>query len=92
MYFKMAFNNVKRSFKDYTIYFLTITFAVCIFYSFNSINNQTVVGQMNESQRQYVEIMNKLISILSIGVSVIHGGYLYGTYISYKNVIDNEFN
>ena len=76
MYFKMAFNNVKRSFKDYTIYFLTITFAVCIFYSFNSINNQTVVGQMNESQRQYVEIMNKLISILSIGVSVILGSLI----------------
>ena len=28
MYFKMAFNNVKKSFKDYTIYFLTITFAI----------------------------------------------------------------
>ena len=73
MYFKMAFNNVKKSFKDYTIYFLTITFAVCIFYSFNSINNQTIIGEMNEGQVQYVDLMNEFISILSIGVSVILG-------------------
>ena len=37
MYSKIAFKNVKKSFKDYTIYFLTLTLAVCIFYSFNSI-------------------------------------------------------
>ena len=73
MYFKMAFNNVKKSFKDYTIYFLTITFAVCIFYSFNSINSQTIIGEMNEGQAQYVDLMNEFISILSIGVSVILG-------------------
>ena len=29
MYSKIAINNVKKSFKDYTIYFLTIAFAVC---------------------------------------------------------------
>lgn len=36
MYSKIPLRNVKRSFKDYAIYFLTLTFAVCIFYSFNS--------------------------------------------------------
>ncbi|MBE6062684.1 MAG: ABC transporter permease [Clostridium butyricum] len=73
MYFKMAFNNVKKSFKDYMIYFFTITFAVCIFYSFNSINNQTIMGEINEIHKQYVDIMNQFISILSVGVSVILG-------------------
>ena len=34
---KIALKNIKKSFKDYSIYFLTLTFAVCIFYSFNSI-------------------------------------------------------
>lgn len=76
MYFKMAFNNVKKSFKDYTIYFLTITFAVCIFYSFNSINNQTILGELNEGQAEYVELMNQFISILSVGVSVILGSLI----------------
>ena len=40
MYSKIAFKNVKKSLKDYTIYFLTLTLAVCIFYSFNSIESQ----------------------------------------------------
>ena len=50
----MAFNNVKKSFKDYTVYFLTLTFAVCIFYSFNSINSQSILSELNEGQAQYI--------------------------------------
>lgn len=76
MYFKMAFNNVKKSFKDYTIYFLTLTFAVCIFYSFNSINSQTILADLNKGQSQYIELMNQFMSILSIGVSVILGALI----------------
>lgn len=40
MYFKIALGNVKKSFKEYAIYFLTLTLAVSIFYSFNSIESQ----------------------------------------------------
>ncbi len=40
MYFKLAFRNVRRSVRDYTIYFLTLTFGVCVFYVFNSIESQ----------------------------------------------------
>ncbi len=37
---------------------------------------------------------NKLSSILvtALIIMIVYGGYLYGTYILYKNVIDNEFN
>ena len=35
MYFKLSLRNVKRSIKDYLIYFLTLTFGVCLFYIFN---------------------------------------------------------
>ncbi|WP_294405158.1 FtsX-like permease family protein [uncultured Clostridium sp.] len=76
MYFKMAFNNVKKSFKDYTIYFLTLTFAVCIFYSFNSINSQTILADLNQGQTQYIELLNQFMSILSTGVSVILGALI----------------
>ncbi len=47
MYSKIALNNVKKSFKDYTIYFLTLTFAVCIFYSFNSIESQKAMFEIS---------------------------------------------
>ncbi|MGN0144166.1 MAG: ABC transporter permease, partial [Clostridium sp.] len=73
MYFKMALNNVKKSVKDYSIYFLTLTFAVCIFYSFNSINSQSVLADLNEGQAQYIDMLNDIMSILSVGVSVILG-------------------
>ncbi len=76
MYSRIAFNNVKKSFKDYTIYFLTLTFAVCIFYSFNSIDSQSVMADMNSGQTEYVKMMAQLISFISIGVSVILGGLI----------------
>lgn len=37
---KLASRNVKKSAKDYFIYFFTLTFAVCLFYTFNSIKVQ----------------------------------------------------
>lgn len=76
MYSKIAINNVKKSFKDYTIYFLTLTFAVCIFYSFNSIGSQSIMADMTSGQASYVRLMEQLISIVSISVSVILGGLI----------------
>ena len=43
MYFKIAFSNVKKSIRDYTIYFLTLTFGICLFYMFNSVQAQQAV-------------------------------------------------
>ena len=57
MYSKIAINNVKKSFKDYTIYFLTIAFAVCIFYSFNSIESQKALLDMNKNQAEYMSLV-----------------------------------
>ena len=76
MYSKIALNNVKKSFKDYTIYFLTLTFAVCIFYSFNSIESQSIMADMNKDQTEYVKIMGQIISFISVGVSVILGALI----------------
>ncbi|NBI07696.1 ABC transporter permease [Senegalia massiliensis] len=66
MYFNIATNNIKKSFKDYTIYFITLTLAVCIFYNFNSMNSQTVIEDINK-----IDILVKLISYISIFISVI---------------------
>jgi len=76
MFFKIAANNVKRSFKDYSIYFLTLTFAVCIFYSFNSIEAQTSLLEIRKSTKAYVITLNKLIAGTSVFVSFILGGLI----------------
>ena len=76
MYSKIAINNVKKSFKDYTIYFLTIAFAVCIFYSFNSIESQKALLDMNKNQAEYMSIVTTLISYVSVFVSFVLGGLI----------------
>ncbi|PGT63934.1 FtsX-like permease family protein [Bacillus thuringiensis] len=76
MYFKLAIGNVKKSLKDYAIYFLTLTLAVCIFYSFNSIESQKALMEIDASGREYVPTLMKVISNVSVFVSVILGGLI----------------
>lgn len=76
MYFKMAINNVKKSFKDYRIYFLTLTLAVCIFYSFNSIESQKALLEMSSSQKNYVANLSTTISYISVFISIILGSLI----------------
>ena len=76
MYYKIALNSVKKSFKDYTIYFLTLTFAVCIFYSFNSIESQKAMLDLTVSQKAYMKLFSSVISIASVFVSFILGALI----------------
>lgn len=76
MYFKLARNNVKKSLRDYTLYFLTLTFAVCIFYSFNAIESQQVMFELNGNQASYMELLTQLIGWVSAFVSFILGGLI----------------
>lgn len=76
MYFNIALKNVKKSFKDYTIYFLTLTLAVSIFYSFNSIESQKALIEISSSGKEVSEILIKVISNISIFVSFILGGLI----------------
>ncbi|OAK19242.1 FtsX-like permease family protein [Bacillus wiedmannii] len=76
MYSKIAIGNVKKSLKDYAIYFLTLTLAVCIFYRFNSIESQKALMEINASDRKYVPTVMNAISNVSVFVSVILGGLI----------------
>ncbi|HDR5354140.1 TPA: FtsX-like permease family protein [Bacillus thuringiensis] len=71
MYFKLSLRNVKRSFKDYVIYFMTITFAVCLFYSFNSLSAQQVMFEFSASQSTMVKQIVDLIGFVSVFISII---------------------
>ena len=73
---KIALKNIKKSFKDYSIYFLTLTFAVCIFYSFNTLDSQMAIAKMNAVKTGYVEVMKNLMAGVSIFVSVILGALI----------------
>ncbi|MGL5692612.1 MAG: FtsX-like permease family protein [Peptostreptococcaceae bacterium] len=73
MLFKLSSRNVKRSMRDYSVYFLTLALGVCIFYVFNSLESQTVMLDLSESKKQYVEIISQVINIVSGFVSCILG-------------------
>ncbi len=76
MYFKLALGNVKKSFKDYTIYFLTLTLAVAIFYSFNSIGAQKAFTELESSGKNYVGMLTNIIGYVSVFVSIILGSLM----------------
>jgi len=71
--YKLAFKNIKKSVKDYAIYFFTLILGVAIFYVFNAIDSQTVMIEASSSTRSIIELMNNLLSGVSVFVSFILG-------------------
>lgn len=72
MNFKLALKNVRKSLKDYAIYFLTLSFAVCIFYAFNSIGAQSKILDSGHNGN-IVKAIGEVIGYISIFVSVVLG-------------------
>lgn len=73
MLFKLSFNNMKKSIKDYGIYFLTLVLGVAIFYMFNSIDSQQAMLQVSSSQREIIKLMIAMLGYVSVFVAVILG-------------------
>lgn len=73
MLFKLSFNNMKKSIKDYSIYFLTLVLGVSIFYMFNSLDSQQAMLQVSESQRSIIKLMIIMLGYISIFVAIILG-------------------
>lgn len=73
MYFKLAMQNVKKSFKDYMIYFLTLAFSICLFYSFNSFQAQQAVMDLSKGQADIIDSVMMIMQILSVFVAVVLG-------------------
>lgn len=72
MFSKLAWKNVRRSVKDYGVWFLTIAFGVCLFYVFNALENQSVLRFLAQNPKvNVVEAIQRLIGILSAFVWVV---------------------
>ena len=55
MFYKLAFKNVKKSLSDYVIYFLTLSFGVCLFYVFNAVEAQQTMLLLSEQQHALLQ-------------------------------------
>ena len=73
MLFKISVNNIRKSLRDYAIYFFTLIIGVSIFYVFNAINTQTAYLKVSQDIRQMLEFLNVLLSGVSVFVSVVLG-------------------
>ena len=73
MLFKLSFRNMKKSFKDYAIYFLTLVLGVAIFYMFNSLDSQQAMLDVSNSTREMIQLMIQMLSMVSVFIAVILG-------------------
>ena len=73
MLFKLSFNNMKKSIKDYAIYFLTLVLGVAIFYMFNSLDSQQAMLEVSQSQKQIIKLMVEMLAYISVFVAIILG-------------------
>lgn len=73
MLFKLSIKNIKKSFKDYAIYFFTLILGVAIFYVFNALDSQTVMLDVSKSTHDLIDLMNQVLSGVSVFVSFILG-------------------
>ena len=70
---KLSFRNIKKSMKDYAIYFFTLILGVAIFYVFNSIESQTVLLDVTQSTYEIIDMMTTMLSAASVFVAFILG-------------------
>ena len=73
MLFKLSVKNMKKSFKDYAIYFLTLVLGVAIFYMFNSLDSQQAMLDVSNSTREMIQLMIQMLSMVSVFIAVILG-------------------
>ena len=73
MLFKLSFRNMKKSFKDYAIYFLTLVLGVAIFYMFNSLDSQEAMLKVSQSTRELIQLMIQMLGMISVFIAIVLG-------------------
>lgn len=74
MFFKLALRNVRRSARDYAIYFATVTIGVAMFYAFNALESQAVLfDALATDDGRMFSLLNMMIKLFSIVVACVLG-------------------
>lgn len=73
MLFKLSLKNMKKSFKDYAIYFITLVLGVAVFYMFNSLDSQQAMLQVSSSAKEMIKLMIEMLGMVSVFIAVILG-------------------
>lgn len=74
MLLKLAVRNMRRSLRDYAIYFVTLLIAVTVFYAFNSVGDQQVMHDIAASDNtNVVEFTGYMMNTFSVVVAFVLG-------------------
>ena len=50
MLFKLSLSNIRKSLRDYAIYFFTLIIGVSVFYVFNAIGGQAAMMEVSKNR------------------------------------------
>lgn len=71
---KLALRNVRRSVRDYAIYFVTLVFGVAVFYAFNSVTSQSILFDLESSGSASVfEMTGRFLGMFSVLIACVLG-------------------
>ena len=73
MLFKISLSNLRKSMRDYAIYFFTLMIGVSIFYVFNAIGTQTAYMKVSNRTNEIIELLTGMLSGVSVLVSLVLG-------------------
>ena len=80
MFNELAVKNVKKSLKDYAIYFITLVFGVILLYTFNSIEDHIKLLGGSAYMERYIAFGRGIILFASVFICMI-----FGFLIAYAN-------
>ena len=73
MLFKLSLKNIRKSVKDYAIYFVTMVLGVAIFYIFNAIETQVSFLTLTEVSADAIAMMMEAITGISVFIALVLG-------------------
>ena len=73
MLFKLSLSNLRKSIKDYAIYFFTLIIGVAVFYVFSSVATQAAYMQVVRSRADIIDVFKGIMSALGVFVAGVLG-------------------
>lgn len=73
MLFKLSLSNIRKSLRDYAIYFFTLIIGVSVFYVFNAVSSQVAMTVIHTDSREIARILQMGLSAMSVFVAGVLG-------------------
>ena len=73
---KLSLKNIRRSIRDYSVYFITLVLGIAIFYIFNAINTQASFLVVSTVTADILRLLSEVITGLSVFIAFVLGALI----------------